>query len=317
MAAAHRGRADVASVTTGSVGTRRLRPALRVRLPAGLLARGAVKRGWLVIAGRALIALGVVLGLFMVFELFFTSMFEGQAQANLLSQFQTNIKTTTLDRPNTTPAIGSAVAVLFIPRLGVNEVVAEGSTVAGLKSGPGHVRASPIPGEFGNAVIVGHRTTYGAPFGRIGSLRKGDTVRVLTGQGVFTYVVKQTHTVKPGETDPVLGTSDSRLTLMTSDPPYLATGRLVVVAMLKGNPIAVASRAPALVGDSELGLSGDALGLALGILWGQVLILVTWVGWRQRHRWPQAVLYLLGVPLILALLVLAFTSFDMLLPGTL
>ena len=307
----------MASLTTGAVGARRFGPALRARLPVGLLSRGVVKRGWLLIAGRALLVLGVVLGLFMIFELFFTSMFEGQAQANLLSQFQTNIKTTTLDRPNTTPAVGSAVAVLSIPRLGVNDVVAEGSTVAGLKSGPGHLRASPIPGEFGNSVIVGHRTTYGAPFGRIGSLRKGDTIRVLTGQGVFTYVVKQAHRIQPGQTDPVLGTSDSRLTLMTSDPPYSATGRLVVIAMLKGNPIAVATRAPVLVGDSELGLTGDALGLALGIIWAQVLILVAWVGWRQRHRWPQAVLYLLGVPLVLALLVLTFTSFDMLLPGSL
>ena len=41
------------------------------------------------------------------------------------------------------------------------------------------------------------------------------------------------------------------------------------------------------------------------------------VAWRQRTRWPAAVIYFVGAPLTLALMLLTFFSLDLLLPGTL
>ena len=279
--------------------------------------RSFIERIPLLWAGRALMALGAGLALFIAFELTLSGLIEQQAQQSLLSQFKTNIITTTLDRPATTPAEGSAVAILEIPRLGVQQVVVEGTTPADLKSGPGHLRGSPIPGEFGNSVIAGRRLTYGGPFGRLPSMRTGDAIRVTTGQGLFTYVVTSVGHVGEGQPDPVLGTSDSRLTLITSDPAFVASGRLVVKAKLQGRPAAVATRAPALVGSSELGLDGDSLGLGLGIIWGELLLAALWLAWRWRNRWPAVVVYLIATPVVLALAVLTFTSFDLLLPGTL
>lgn len=300
---------------SGGAGWRRIRWPRPLLVLAHLLIRGA-QRGYLLVAGRLLLLLGVLIALFIVFELFLTPLVAWRAQDALLSSFKQEIVTTTLDRPAVEPAEGSAVAVLEIPRIGLNQVVAEGTTPNDLKSGPGHLRAAPIPGEFGNSVIAGRRTTYGAPFGRLSVLAKGDTIRVITGQGLFTYVVRSVRHIVPGQSDPIMGTSDSRLTLITSDPAYLATGRLAVVATLKGLPTAVSQRPPRLVGDSDLGLAGDTLGLGLGMFWGELLLVVLFIGWRQRGRWPAAVIYLIAAPLALALIVLTFSTLDLLLPGT-
>ena len=47
-----------------------------------------------------------------------------------------------------------------------------------LKKGPGHYPLTPLPGQFGNAAIAGHRTTYLHPFYGINELGKGDKIIV-------------------------------------------------------------------------------------------------------------------------------------------
>lgn len=268
-------------------------------------------------AGRVLLLLAAILLLFVGFEVSVTSLAEQRAQAALLPELRAAIKTTILDRETSAIAPGAAVALLEIPSIGLQQVVVEGTTPSDLKSGPGHLPGSSVPGEFGNAVILGRRTTYGSPFGSLASIRKGQTIKAVTGQGLFTYRVTSVRHVAPGQADPVMGTTDSRITLVTSDPAFLATGRLAVVAMLQGKQVAVPQRPPVPLAAGELGLSGDALGLGLGIIWGELLLLSIWAVWRLRNRWPRGVVYLLGAPVVLTLLVLTFSSVDLLLPSTL
>jgi sortase A len=86
--------------------------------------------------------------------------------------------------------------VLRIPRLGDwNDrppVVVEGVSTSDLKKGPGHIPGTALPGELGNVVLSGHRTTYGAPFERFDELRPGDAVVVETRDTWFTYTVTGT-----------------------------------------------------------------------------------------------------------------------------
>ena len=92
----------------------------------------------------------------------------------------------------TTPvnvAPGEALARIRIPKIGVDKLVVEGVTVDDLRKGPGHYRSTPQPGQAGNAAIAGHRTTYGAPFSRIDELAPGDKITVTTLQGTWSYVV--------------------------------------------------------------------------------------------------------------------------------
>ena len=68
--------------------------------------------------------------------------------------------------------MGNAIGVVQIPRLGLNVVVAEGDAPQQLRSGPGHRFGTALPGDIGNAVIVGHRSGWGGPLASIGTSRK-------------------------------------------------------------------------------------------------------------------------------------------------
>ncbi len=267
--------------------------------------------------GPMLTALGLVAALFVVYELAFTGLTEQSAQAGLLREFQQSITTTTLDAPGASPTEGTPVALLEIPVINVSQVVVEGTTPSDLKTGPGHLMDTPLPGEAGNAVVAGRRTTYGGSFASLDQLTVGDTVHVDSGQGSVTYVVSSVGHVSPGAADPVVATADNRLTLITADPAFIGSGRLVVVAKLQGKPLDVSHRRPVLVGTADLGLTGDPLGLALGLIWAELLALTIVLAWRYRRRWSPEVLYLLTAPLVLILAVLTFSSLDLLLPGTL
>ncbi len=155
--------------------------------------------------------------------------------------------------------LGSGLAVLRIPRLGDwNDrppVVVEGVSTDDLKKGPGHIPGTALPGELGNVVLSGHRTTYGAPFERFGELRPGDAVVVETRDTWFTYTVTGTRVVRPSAVEvtyPVPGDRGATptrrlLTMTTCHPRFSARQRLVVSAELtatdaksSGTPAALA-----------------------------------------------------------------------------
>ena len=58
-----------------------------------------------------------------------------------------------------------------------------------LRKGPGHYPGTALPGKIGNFVVSGHRTTYAAPFNRIGELRRGDEIVVEAREARYTYRV--------------------------------------------------------------------------------------------------------------------------------
>jgi sortase A len=207
--------------------------------------------------------------------------------------------------------------MLNIPSLGVSELVVEGSSPADLESGPGHLSVSPLPGEFGNSVLLGRRTTYGGPLRDLNRLHRGDQIILTTGQGTFTYIVSAVGRVNADDVAPMTGTLDSRLTLVTSDPPYMFTSRLIVVAMLQGRPIAVPTRTPPTIAASDLGMAGDPIWLAPAFVLLQLLIGAVWLTGRMRGRyWPASVSYMFGGPVIVALSIATVMILDRALPGT-
>lgn len=316
----------------GRVRTRVLYSGARSRPSSALLriapwVASAPARGQrLTLASRALTGIGLLVSLFLLFEFVFSGLFHDRAQRDLLVGFKQQISTTSLDAPSAAAPEGSPVGLLHINRLGLDEVIVEGTSPDDLKKGPGHLRAAPMPGEFGNAVIAGRRTTYGSPFRHLDLLRIGDPIRVTTGQGVFLYRVSSVQHVSAGTAAPLTAKLDNRLTLVTSDPAYAPSRRLVVVATLaplaaasdsKGTPLDVAGRPPVAATISELGLTGDPTGLILVLIFGQLLIAAIWITNRAWRRWPHSLTLLFAVPTILALTVLVFWNLDRLLPGTL
>ena len=67
---------------------------------------------------------------------------------------------------------------LVMPTLGEDVRVVEGVDLGALSQGVGHWPGTAEPGQTGNMVIAGHRTTHGAPFRRLDELRVGDDVGI-------------------------------------------------------------------------------------------------------------------------------------------
>ncbi len=137
------------------------------------------------------------------------------------------------------PEAHDSFALIRIPkldRLAEGWNVVEGVKRGDLKTGAGHMPWTPLPGQPGNSVISGHRTTYGAPFHELDELEPGDIIEVDTALGTHVYEVRETIIVKPTAlwvTEPREG---AWLTLTTCHPRFSARQRLVVFAEMVAGP---------------------------------------------------------------------------------
>jgi sortase A len=287
--------------------------------------------------GAILTGAGVLILLFVAYQLWGTGLYTSRQQDSLRSQFKQKAKvaqsapsttSTTVNPANLPPPppSGESVANIRIPKIGVDKYVVQGVGLADLRKGPGHYPQTPLPGEQGNAAIAGHRTTYGAPFNRLDELAPGDDVLVTTVKGSFTYKVATTHVVKPDQVEVLDPTPTPTLTLTTCNPKYSAKERLVVVANLAPGQTATAATPPPTVppGQKEEALSGEGLGdagLASGkskvptILWGLFTALIGlgwWLAIRRRRHWTS---YVGGVVPFLVALFFFYAHLELLLPA--
>jgi sortase A len=213
--------------------------------------------------GQTLITVGVVVLLFCVYELKVTNLYTAQEQDQLQDSLAREWALPQSPSANATPAavdIGDGWAVLRIPALDrdFSKVVVKGVGVQELKRGPGHYPGTAEPGELGNVVLSGHRTTYGAPFERFGELTPGTAVVLETRDTWFTYRVRSTTIVAPTAVEvtyPVPGrpgaTPTQRLlTMTTCHPKYSARQRLIVTAELEQTLAKADGDPPALTGQA-------------------------------------------------------------------
>lgn len=290
--------------------------------------------------GRISLTAGILVLLFVGYQLWGTGLHEARAQSALEDEFEHAFTEAGVDAtaaggesPATAavgapslpsappPTAGDAVAELRIPRIGVDKIVVEGVSVEDLKRGPGHYPGSPLPGQPGNASIAGHRTTYGAPFHRIDELEPGDEILVTTLQGEFQYTVIAQLIVSPHQVEVLDDFGDSRLSLTACHPKYSAAQRIVVVAELEGDEAATVEVEPGVdtsgitLPDLDAGLSGEGastwpaimLGLACGLIW-----LTTWAVARLVR---PVIAYAIGAPVFFAMLFVFYENVARLLPA--
>jgi sortase A len=305
--------------------------------------------------GRTCITAGVLILLFVVYQLWGTGIREAQAQNALEDEFEERIgaldaTTTTapddvVEVPTTAsptspapppppPADGDAIARLHIPAIDVDKIVVEGVQVSDLKRGPGHYPDSPLPGQPGNAAIAGHRTTYGAPFNRIDELVEGDEILVTTAQGAFRYEVQRQLIVSPDQVEVLDDFGDDRLTLTACHPKYSARQRIVVVAALVGDAAPGPAAGPSDgTGDgnpgNDSGIGSDegdgqtidaGLGGERASAWPAIMLAVAcaliWIAaWVLGKLWRRWPAYLVGLPVFLIVLFFFFENFSRLLPA--
>jgi LPXTG-site transpeptidase (sortase) family protein len=266
-------------------------------------------------AGLALTIVGLLVVCFSLYVLFFTPIQGERAQRKLLTHFKPGAPALR----GLMPPEGAPVALLRIPAIHLDQAVVEGTSSGDLESGPGLMPGSPAPGMAGNVVIAGRRVAFGHPFADLGRLRAGDTIVVTDALGKFTYKVTSTKTVRAGQIDPIGPSSKAVLTLVTSNPPLLASGRTAVIATLEGRPASDAALDPKFQPSrSERALSGDESAVAPTIVWTELLALAIALTVFTYRRWRHpAAIYLISTPIILALMVLSFENVIRLFPPTL
>jgi sortase A len=266
-------------------------------------------------SGMVITTFGVLIAVFATYVFVFTALQGDRSQRRLLTHFKPGAPALR----GQLPPQGAPVALLKISALHLDEAVVEGTSARDLESGPGLMPGSVLPGMTGNAVIAGRRVAFGHPFADLGRLRAGDTIEMTDALGTFVYVVSHGGKVTSGQTDPISPATRPVLTLITSNPPVLATGRLVVVASLKGKPVDDAALLPAaLPSPTQRRLGGDPAAIAPAIVWTELLLLVVAATAFTYRRWRQpAAVYLLSTPILLALMLLSFENLIRLFPGTL
>lgn len=216
------------------------------------------------IAGFALVWSGVLTLGIVAYQLFVTDLLNDRVQATARVQLEAALEerrdtlalpvtvTTPPDLGGTTSTTtvvepidfhpeadlpeGDPLGIIRIPDIDLERVLFSGVTPPTLREGPGHMLGTPVPGQPGNAVISGHRTTYGAPFFDLDRLAPGAVIEVETAVGIHRYTVRETLVVAPTDVwvaDPIPG---AWLTLTTCNPKFSASQRLVVRAELTSGP---------------------------------------------------------------------------------
>jgi len=198
-------------------------------------------RGVAGLLGELLVTVGVVLLLFVGWQLWWTDVVSDADAAQVVDALQADFDSPEWVQPKHVK-LGDAFAIVRIPRFGATfaRPLYEGTTRDILQRGIGHYTDTAMPGEVGNLAMAGHRTTYGKPFNQIATLEKGDVVLVETKSTWYVYRVSGHEIVPPTQVSvllPVPNQPDAEpteavLTMTSCHPEFSARERFVVHATL-------------------------------------------------------------------------------------
>ena len=201
---------------------------------------------------------------------------------------------------------GSPVALLSSLQAGLHDtVVVEGTSSGDLLAGPGHLPDTPLPGQAGAAVLLGKSTTAGAPFAQLARLRRGDVITVRTGQGRFRFIVEgrlvnggRLPTVPSTAGFLLLGTSGGAVAPGGFTPSHV----VYTYAKLQGRVAPTPHRQPHSVPRSELPGYGDSGTLPFAVLWFGLLLAGSAACWWLWSYWGLLRTWLVGAPVLFAVL---------------
>lgn len=209
------------------------------------------------ILGELLITFGVIIALFVFYQLYWTGVSTGKAQAQAADDLRAQWGAGGAGWGTE----GAPVAFLTAPNAGIYDFVAfEGVDLATLANGPGHYPGTALPGQVGNSAFAAHRDGNGAPFDNIDRLGTCDDIIVETQSMVYRYKVLPVdglagqgeafdcvpegtvvpgvpgrHIVEPHQSEVVTPHGEaSMVTFTTCHPQWANTHRLIVHGVLAG-----------------------------------------------------------------------------------
>jgi sortase A len=274
--------------------------------PADSSAPAREKLGWPRVTALVAIWTAVAFACLLLVLYFLEPYFQQNTQRHLLERYRVQV-THSANQANGLQgvevakkpvAIGAPMAILEIPKIHLRQVVVEGASSEQTQGGPGHVRGTAGPGQKGNTVFVARRATFGGPFGRLGSLHRGDRILVTTTQGQSVF---QVTTVRK-QSDPASlegPTEGNRLTLMTSASaaPWNDSRAQVVLAELRTVPFQKTPQGSS--AGRASGTSGDASAWwMLGLVTIGYLFAIGAAVFAYRRASSRAAYLLTAAPLI-------------------
>ncbi len=139
-------------------------------------------------AGGFLVVLGVLLASWVaIFQ------WHSSTTGRRLVHRYVKAETATLTHAEHLPS--GVVGILRIPSLKETAPIVEGTTMAQLAIGVGHLQDSVMPGQPGTSVLAGHNVTW---FHRINLLKVGDIFSVIRGRNRYEFRIVRTAIVQAG-----------------------------------------------------------------------------------------------------------------------
>jgi sortase A len=206
--------------------------------------------------GEVLITVGLLLLLFVAWQLWWTDVTANRTQASTIQALERGFGPSGLPErgiPGGTAPLatltkvpfGEAFGIVRIPRFGADYArpVLQGTDTDTLTKGMGHYPGTAFPGQIGNFALAGHRTTYGRPLHNIDLLQKGDIIVVETKASYIVYAVARHVIVTPDHVEVIAPVPQVRgarptqawMTMTACHPKFSATQRYVVFARLVRN----------------------------------------------------------------------------------
>lgn len=210
--------------------------------------------------GELLITAGVILLLFVAWELWWTNIESDIKQEQAIEEFLSGIQVPPAEatedggeltaedaEPPILPAAevtGETFGIVYVPRFGedYSRPVTGGVGSDVLDNlGLGHYPESAMPGEVGNFAVAGHRQTHGQVLDDIHTLVPGDEIYVQTRDGFYTYIYRNNQIVLPERVDviapvptqPDVAPTERILTMTSCNPQFGAQERIIAYAVME------------------------------------------------------------------------------------
>jgi len=216
--------------------------------------------------GELFITVGVVLVLFVVWQLGYVAVVDSRAQLGVVAEGEAQFAAggaslpdiplqsdptatggaggTASTAPKVTLEDGRVFAILRVPRLGGPtwaRPIYEGVGLPVLAKGLGRYPNTALPGAIGNFAVAGHRAGHGNPLIDIDAIRNGDVMIVETRAGWVVYRAQRHTIVPPTSVDvvaavpqkPGVKPTEAWFTLTSCDPRFSSTNRYIVFAKLE------------------------------------------------------------------------------------
>ncbi|MGW8395397.1 class E sortase [Streptomyces lydicus] len=252
-----------AAASTGATASEAA-PAPTSRLEARRAARAAKDSPSLIASralGEAFITLGVLMLLFVTYQLWWTNVMAEEEAGGAANNLQQEWDKGGGEKKNL--AVGERFGIMYIPKLDVKAPIAEGIDkhsvldhgMVGHYDKTSGVKTAMPWDKKGNFAVAAHRNTHGEPFRYINKLTKGDKIIVETKSSYYTYemesILPQTSPSNISVIGPVPPgsgfTGPGRyITLTTCTPEFTSTFRMIVWGKMvderprsKGKPAAL------------------------------------------------------------------------------